>query len=40
VLTTGVLLVVFAFLWKAPIRRQHSPIVDPPKETVCEPSRP
>jgi hypothetical protein len=38
VLTTGVLLVVFAYLWKAPIRRQRSPIVDPPEETVCEPS--
>jgi uncharacterized protein len=40
VLTTGVLLVLFAFLWKAPIRRQYSPLTDPPKETVCEPSRP
>jgi len=40
VLTTGVLLAVLVYLWKAPIRRQHSPIVDPPKETVCEPSRP
>jgi membrane protease YdiL (CAAX protease family) len=36
-LTAGVLLVLFAYLWKAPIRRQHSPIVDPPGETVCEP---
>jgi membrane protease YdiL (CAAX protease family) len=40
VLTTGVLLVVFVFLWKAPIRRQDSPLTDPPKETVCDPSRP
>jgi membrane protease YdiL (CAAX protease family) len=38
VLTTGVLLAVLVYLWKAPIRRQHSPIVDPPEETVCEPS--
>jgi len=40
VLTTGVLLIVFVFLWKAPIRRQRSPLTDPPEETVCEPSRP
>jgi len=40
VLTSAVLLAVFAFLWKAPIRRQDSPLTDPPKETVCEPSLP
>ena len=40
VLTTGVLFVLCAYLWKAPIRRQHSPIADPPEETVCEPSLP
>jgi len=38
VLTSGVLLVLFAYLWKAPIRRRHSPIVDPPEVTVCAPS--
>lgn len=38
VLASGVLLVLFAFLWKAPIRRQHSPISDPPQETVCDSS--
>jgi hypothetical protein len=40
VLTSAVLLAIFAFLWRAPIRRQESPLTDPPKETVCEPSRP
>jgi membrane protease YdiL (CAAX protease family) len=39
ILTTAVLLFLFLYLWKAPIRRQHSPLTDPPKETVCEPSR-
>jgi membrane protease YdiL (CAAX protease family) len=39
VLTTGILIVLFAFLWKAPIRRQDSPLTDPPKEAVCDPSR-
>jgi hypothetical protein len=38
VLTTVVLVAVLVYLWKAPIRRQRSPIVDPPEETVCEPS--
>jgi membrane protease YdiL (CAAX protease family) len=41
VLATGVLLVLAVYLWKAPIRRQRSPITDPPVENaVCEPSRP
>jgi membrane protease YdiL (CAAX protease family) len=40
VLTTGVLLVLFVYLWKAPIRRQVSPLTDPPKEPACEPSQP
>ena len=38
VLTTAVLIALGVFLWKAPIRRQHSPITDPPQEIVCEPS--
>jgi membrane protease YdiL (CAAX protease family) len=39
VLTSGVVLLLFAYLWKAPIRRQRSPIADPPAENViCEPS--
>ena len=40
-LTSVVLFVLFAYLWKAPIRRQPSPIADPPAErAVCEPSPP
>jgi hypothetical protein len=39
VLTSVVVLLLFAYLWKAPIRRQTSPITDPPAEsTLCEPS--
>jgi membrane protease YdiL (CAAX protease family) len=39
VLTCGVLFLLLAYLWKAPIRRQFSPISDPPAENVsCEPS--
>ena len=40
VLTSAVLLAVLVYLWKVPIRRQHSPIVDPPEETACAPSPP
>ncbi len=37
ILTSVVLLALFAYLWKAPIRRQSSPLTDPPAETaVCE----
>ena len=36
-LTTGVLLLLFVFLWKAPIRRQPSPLTYPPVESApCE----
>jgi membrane protease YdiL (CAAX protease family) len=39
VLTSAVCIVLFFVLWKAPIRRQSSPISDPPVENaVCEPS--
>jgi uncharacterized protein len=39
ILTSAVVLVLFVYLWKAPIRRQYSPISDPPAEkAVCEPS--
>jgi len=39
VLTSVVLVLLFMYLWKAPIRRQPSPLTDPPAEsTVCEPS--
>lgn len=30
ILTSGVLLLLFAYLWKAPIRRQPSALLDPP----------
>ena len=37
ILTSAVLVVLFAYLWKAPIRRQPSPLTDPPSESaVCE----
>jgi membrane protease YdiL (CAAX protease family) len=39
ILTSAVVLALFVYLWKAPIRRQSSPISDPPAEkAVCEPS--
>jgi membrane protease YdiL (CAAX protease family) len=39
VLTSAVVALLFAYLWKAPIRRQFSPIADAPEESpVCEPS--
>lgn len=39
ILTSVVVLLLFGFLWKAPIRRQFSPITDPPAESaLCEPS--
>ncbi|HYW45553.1 MAG TPA: type II CAAX endopeptidase family protein [Bryobacteraceae bacterium] len=40
-LTSAVLVVLFLFLWKAPVRRQFSPLTGPPAESaVCEPSPP
>ena len=39
ILTCGVLFLLFAYVWKAPVRRQFSPISEPPAENVpCEPS--
>jgi membrane protease YdiL (CAAX protease family) len=39
VLTSAVVIALFFYLWKAPIRRQSSPISEPPVENaVCEPS--
>jgi membrane protease YdiL (CAAX protease family) len=39
VLTSAVLLLLFALLRKAPIRRQSSPLTDPPAESeICDPS--
>jgi uncharacterized protein len=41
VLTSGVVVVLMLYVWKAPVRRQKSPLTDPPAEPVlCEPSRP
>jgi membrane protease YdiL (CAAX protease family) len=41
VLTSVVVLLLAFYLWKAPIRRQPSPLTDPPAESpVCEPSAP
>jgi uncharacterized protein len=40
-LTSAVLFLLFVYLWKAPLRRQRSPLTDPPAEsTVCEPTPP
>jgi CAAX protease family protein len=40
VLTSVVLLLLAGFLYKAPIRRQVSPLTDPEKGAVCEPQPP
>ncbi len=41
ILTSAVLVALFVFLLKAPIRRQTSPLTDPPEEnSVCEPTPP
>jgi uncharacterized protein len=41
VLTSGVVVLLFVYLWKAPVRKQFSPIFDPPVErAICEPSPP
>jgi membrane protease YdiL (CAAX protease family) len=41
VLTTGVILLLAMYLWKVPIRRQPSPLTDPPAEIIeCEPAPP
>ena len=38
---TAVLLVLFVYLWKAPIRRQPSALLDPPASDVtCVPGHP
>jgi len=39
ILTSLALIPLFVFLWKAPIRRQYSPLMDPTRENAkCEPS--
>ncbi len=41
VLTSVVVFLLAFYLWKAPIRRQPSPLTDPPAESpLCEPSAP
>ena len=41
VLTSTVLLALFLYVWKVPIRRQASPLTDPPAESaICEPAPP
>ena len=40
-LTSGALILLFVYLTKAPLRRQSSPLTDPPEESAaCEPSLP
>ncbi len=39
-LTSFALVVLCVFLWKGPIRRQYSPLTNPPEGAVCEPSPP
>jgi len=34
ILTSAVLVVLFVYVWKAPLRRQHSALVDPPTENA------
>jgi uncharacterized protein len=36
ILTTAALIPLFLFLWKAPVRRQTSPLADSPAEAPCE----
>jgi uncharacterized protein len=39
ILTTGVMLLLAIYIWKAPVHRQPSPLSDPPEASeVCEPS--
>jgi hypothetical protein len=39
-LTSAVLLLLFGYLWKAPLRRQHSALLDPPvDEAICAPGQ-
>jgi membrane protease YdiL (CAAX protease family) len=41
VLTLGVLVLLFFYIRRIPVRRQHSPLIDPPTEgVVCETSQP
>jgi len=41
VLTSAVVVLLFLYVWKAPVRRQPSPLTDPPAESaVCDSSLP
>jgi uncharacterized protein len=41
VLTSAVVVLLFLYVWKAPVRRQASPLTDPPAESaVCDSSLP
>ena len=40
VLTSAVLVAFFVYIYKAPIRRQASPLTDPQESAVCEPPPP
>ena len=41
VLTSAVVVLLFLFVWKAPVRRQTSPLADPPAESaLCDSSLP
>lgn len=41
VLTSAVVVLLFLYVWKAPVRRQASPLIDPPAESaVCDSSLP
>lgn len=37
ILTSAVFCILFIYLWKAPIRRQASPLLDPPETQPCAP---
>lgn len=40
VLTSAVVVLLFLYVWKAPIRRQTSPLIDPAESAVCDSSLP
>jgi hypothetical protein len=41
ILTSAALVPLFVYVWKAPVRRQSSPLTDAPgKSAICEPSPP
>lgn len=40
VLTSAVVVLLFLYVWKAPIRRQTSPLMDPAESAVCDSSLP